>query len=331
MKQIFSRRAWQLRVSRRLLPWMRADWPRRMRKAGPRPRVAVVTVNYNTKELLARLIFSLRRIVDDSVVLGPIVVVDNRSTDGSVPFLELLAEAGAIEAFLNDRQKYHGPGLNQGIDFLRAQAARKRPGFDDIDFVFVVDSDVFITRGEIFSAAIGAMKAVDSSMAGEFVPNEYIAGGDAHVSSLLFDPAVCWRRGLHPFEEHGAPALEFQRSMVRRGLVRLDFPFRNHLYLVHLLSGTMKAICAQEDRGNKYFEWAAAHITSESLHPAKVESVVEEFEQRFRSEVSEWELSRVVAACLAPGRIRLSGPYDLAPPARFVPKGEVSADGYVVR
>jgi glycosyltransferase involved in cell wall biosynthesis len=330
MHRFFDPERWKWRVTRRLRPWLRHNWPKAGHEPKVRaPRIAVVTVNYNTKGLLGRLVFSLRRIVDEEISLGPIVVVDNNSTDGSVPMIRQLAEAGVVEPIFNQRQKYHGPGLNQGIEFLRRNARNGRPGFADIDYVFLVDSDAFICRGEVFSHAIRAMKSVGSPLAGEFVANQYIQGGDAHVSSLLFDPAVSWRRGFHPFEQHGAPALEYQRTVVKRRLIRLDFPFRTNFYVIHLWSGTMKAICSANDRENKYFDWASANLTAESSLDEKTAYILDEFEQRFRSAAPDGEPQALVEACLAPSRLRLARPYELAPQLDFVPEGRISAEGFV--
>ena len=332
IKDLFSFKAWQWRVNRRLRPVFRKDWPARTGGAATRrPRIAVVTVNYNTAPLLARLVFSLRRITDDNVEIGPIVVVDNNSTDGSVEFLKKMDEAGAITAVLNRRQKYHGPGLNQGMELLLQNARSGKPGFTDIDYVFVVDSDVFICRGEVFSDAIKAMHAVRSPMAGEFEPNEYIAGGYSHVSSLLFDPVLLWRRGFHPFEEHGVPALEFQRTVIKNRQTRLDFPFRTHLYLIHLWSGTLKAICSANEKDNKYFDWASADLPKRSSLDQKTEYVLEEFEQLFRTAVPNFEPTAVAAACTEASRLRLKRPYEVAPATPFSPSGTISDDGFVAR
>jgi glycosyltransferase involved in cell wall biosynthesis len=61
----------------------RTTWPkvRRIAVAG-RPRVAIVVANYNTRRLIAQLIFSLYRILGRDQ-FDELVVVDNASTDGS--------------------------------------------------------------------------------------------------------------------------------------------------------------------------------------------------------------------------------------------------------
>jgi glycosyltransferase involved in cell wall biosynthesis len=332
LESFSSAKKWQWRISRRINPWMRVNWPvRSPRNAADRPRIAIVTVNYNTASLVARLVFSLRRFVDASVILGPIVVVDNKSTDGSVPLLRHLADAGLVDVIFNQTQMYHGPGLNQGVDFLLKNALAGKQGYADIDYVFVVDSDVFICRGELFSDAIKAMNSVYSAMAGEFEANEYIEGGYAHVSSLLFDPAVCWRRGFHPFEEHGVPALQFQRTLIKRREPRLDFPFRSHFYLIHLWSGTLKSICSANEKSNKYFDWASADLPTRASLDEKTKFVLEEFEQCFRTAVPVFESAIIAAACGDPAHLRLTRPYEIAPKSVFAPKRSDLHAGFVVR
>ena len=56
-----------------------------------RPRIAAVVVNCNTRELLPHLFCSLGGVVDNAVELGPIVMVDNNSTVGSVALINQLA------------------------------------------------------------------------------------------------------------------------------------------------------------------------------------------------------------------------------------------------
>src|SRR5487761_1122984 len=96
--------------------WLRRDWPRRPPTARVHCptalNVAIVTVNYNTAEHLAHLVFSLFRVLGRDQ-FQRVVVVDNGSTDGSVELLGALADAGLIEVIFNRRQRYHGPALNQ--------------------------------------------------------------------------------------------------------------------------------------------------------------------------------------------------------------------------
>ena len=79
-------------------------------------RPGIVVVSYNTRRLTAQLIYSLYR------TLRPpefhLVVVDNGSTDGSAEMLSAVAEAGLCDLIRNPENRYHGPGLNQGMSRL---------------------------------------------------------------------------------------------------------------------------------------------------------------------------------------------------------------------
>src|SRR4051794_14539127 len=74
----------------------RTSWPRRTRPWGSAPSVSVVTVNYNTRTLIARLLFTLTRVLP-AEALARIVVVDNGSTDGSRELLDALDAAGVVD------------------------------------------------------------------------------------------------------------------------------------------------------------------------------------------------------------------------------------------
>ena len=83
---------------------------------GPLP-VGIVTVNYNTRDLIAGLLFSLYRLLG-SAEFGRIVVVDNGSSDGSLDFLRAAEGAGLIDLIANDANRYHGPALTQGVSLM---------------------------------------------------------------------------------------------------------------------------------------------------------------------------------------------------------------------
>jgi len=103
--------------------WVAGDvvwWPGR--SGTGREKVAVVTVSYNTRELTALLLWSLRTIVNWPDL--EIVVVENGSADGSAELLAEAAQAGICVLLANDVNRQHGPGLNQGISWL---AARRGP------------------------------------------------------------------------------------------------------------------------------------------------------------------------------------------------------------
>lgn len=301
-------------LARTLAARCRPDWPAATGSARKVPRVAVITVNYNTRQLLARLLFSLTRIPDDQVRIGPIVVVDNKSTDGSRELLSTLADRGIIRTILNETQMYHGPGLNQAMRLLLEARAAGDATCGDIDHVFAVDTDVIITKGEVFADLTRQLEATGASLAGEVLDNEAIDGGYAHVSSMLFDPRKMWRKGYTAFEEHGTPALNLQRSVLQQGQTRLHFPVRAEFYLVHLWSGTLQSICSGRDEQNRYFAYAQQQAAQRGTDDQRIVRVLQEFESQFLASVPRPDDPASLAeACLQRARVRLRTPYEFSP------------------
>src|SRR3954471_13121169 len=91
-------------------PIQRTVWPTPQPQSAGQPRVACVVVNFNTRWLIAGLLFSLYRLLGKDQ-FATIVVVDNHSQDGSLALLDGCAEAGLIHLIRNRGQRYHGPAL----------------------------------------------------------------------------------------------------------------------------------------------------------------------------------------------------------------------------
>src|SRR5258708_2382935 len=95
-------------------------------------RVAVVTVSYNTRELTALMLWSLRRILQWESL--EIVVVDNGSKDGSAELLAKIDAAGGCRLIPNAGNAMHGPALTQAMSFLASR------GSELPQWVWVLDS-----------------------------------------------------------------------------------------------------------------------------------------------------------------------------------------------
>jgi hypothetical protein len=107
------------------------EWPTgRSNFTDERPHLGVVTVNWNTRDLLARMLYSVLRVVESGTITE-VVVVDNASNDVSREVAQRLADEGIIRFIGNDTQRYQrlGGGLDdakrlyeQGWSLARAAA-----------------------------------------------------------------------------------------------------------------------------------------------------------------------------------------------------------------
>jgi glycosyltransferase involved in cell wall biosynthesis len=284
----------------------RTPWPSptRQRAPGTPPRVGVVAVNFNTRQLVAQLVFSLYRLLGGDE-FEELVIVDNGSTDGSVELLQTLDAAQLVHLIRNPSQRYHGPALTQGVSWLAERQHADDPE-SRLDYVWVVDSDIVVLRPDTVHDAVTALEAAGAAAVGQKVLDAVQirlprhSGAMLHPSSLIFDPALIWRSPIPPFVEDGAPALALQFAADEQGLRLLDFPFVEHGYLVHLGRGTLREIADTDDRVNRYYRWAAGHRDYHfGGHPSGSE-LYRRFGELFRGEVGELSPERLVAACQEP-------------------------------
>lgn len=255
--------------------------------------VSIVIVNYNTKLLISSLIYSIYKQCYGS--FNRIIVVDNNSNDGSKELLYDMHDAGLIDIILNEKQRYHGPGLNDGIDFLTKCQKHPNEEKDITDYIWVLDSDVVILRNDTIKNSIKGLKEANACLCGQFSDN--ISWGYADISSLLFDPILIWKRGFSPFEEHGLPAKALQESVIKHSLKRLDFPYQKDNYIIHLHRGTLKGISANDLKNNRYYSWAKGLDNSYNTLP----EVYTKFMTKFNEEVPELTSEYLIKACLKRG------------------------------
>ena len=257
-------------------------------------RAGVVTVNWNTRALLARVLFGLTQVLEPGLV-AEIVVVDNASDDGSAELARALADAGVIRLIANREQRYHGPGLTQGVNLLAARAAA-----EPLDVVWAVDSDVFVLRPDVLRGATAALRAFGAVVAAD--PEDYEPEplgltdrvGGAHC--LLFDPAVVWQPRHRPFLEDGEPSRHMQADLRERGHRVLAFPFCADGYVLHLGRATLAEVAARGETSNRYHHWAIAHrVPHYGLNPDG-ERLLAEFEARYRAAVPDDTVETIVKA-----------------------------------
>jgi hypothetical protein len=232
------------------------------------PKVGVVAVNYNTRPLIARLLFGLRCVLDPGAVKG-VVIVDNASTDGSRSLLAALGKTGLVDVLLNDQQRYHGPGLTQAVNHLAARQARRDV---DLNLVWALDTDVFLLRPDTLNKAAAALVGAGAVLAGEPIDSDgrgpHITEQQVAPNSLLFDPAAIWQPRHRPFLEDGDPSRRLQQDVAAEGHRTLSFPFRSHGYLLHHGRATLAVVARAGEEMNRYYTWAIAHQEPHfGLHP----------------------------------------------------------------
>jgi glycosyltransferase involved in cell wall biosynthesis len=285
--------------------WLRRDWPDRN---APRPqsaKVAIVVVNYNTGKLLSQLLFSIFRVLDRRQI-GRVVLVDNASTDDSGPILRSLRDAGLVDVLFNPVQRYHGPALNQAMDHLATEHKRAPPAAPPFGYVWILDSDTVVIRPEAIEHPVEALMKSGAGIAGESQPCRGLPEGYAHISSLLLDPRKVWRRGIVPFENRGAPARAFQRSLRSRGVPICDFPYRSSDYVLHLGRGTLRQIKESGDNANRYYGWGSNHCESHYHGNPRGPAMHQNFLRVFNAEVPDLTPEALTSACQREERVSAS-------------------------
>jgi glycosyltransferase involved in cell wall biosynthesis len=220
-------------------------WPDRPVTPG---RVAVVTVSYNTRELTALLLWSLRRILRWKSL--EIVVVDNGSQDGSAELLAKIDAAGGCRLIANATNALHGPALTQGMSFLASRDSE--PPW----WVWVLDSDVVISRADALEKAVERAHETDAAIVGESWWDPWHKTDRFLAYSLLIDPVLVWRDGVKPFVDGGDPAFDLLQSAKAQGVTLAEFPFVKDRYVIHRGRSSLSAIWESDDTTHPSYEWA---------------------------------------------------------------------------
>lgn len=260
-----------------------------------RARVGVVTASWNTRALLARMLYGVLRIVAGGTVVE-VVVVDNASDDGSRELAQRLAEAGIIRFIGNDSQRYHGPALTQGVNLLADLARHAEP----VDLIWALDSDVLVLRPDVVRAAAAAMSSFGAVFAAD--PDDYAPGPPRvtterlSMCSTLFDPAIVWQPGHRPFLEDGDPSRHLQADLTGAGHRRLAFPFCSDGYVLHLGRGTLAQVAARDAIDNRYHAWAIERHEPHFALRADGAALASRFEERYRVAVPDDRIETLVDA-----------------------------------
>ena len=272
------------------------EWPNQSRPATP-PTTAILVVNYNTRQLVSHLIWSIFNVLGHDG-FGEIVVIDNASTDGSLLLLRALADANLISLVENSENFYHGPAINQGFDWLAERAIHE--SLTSPSAVWILDSDCVIVRNDALVDATQLMSTARAALVGQPVKDKWSDGSTFGLHSLLVDPAQVWRREVQPFEEHGQPSEALQQSCISANLKMVSFNFTKDDYVIHIGRGTLASVANRGDSGNTYFDWAIdghsePHFAEEANAAANYERFVNEFESAVPA-LSPEELVNAISA-----------------------------------
>lgn len=228
-------------------------WPA-LNVAAPPAGVTVISANYNTKHLIACLLWSLYRFVGSH--LRSIIVVDNGSADGSAQLLQTVADAGLCTLLANRQNLGHGPALSQALSHL---AATQRSSSAERPWVWLLDSDSIVARADAAEQAIAAASVANAGFAGEAYWNPWHAEQRFYGCSLLLDPAQAWRAEVGPIQDGGDPIGDFEQACRKAGVPACSFPFMSAGYVIHLGRATLAGVRERAERSNPLFEWAQSH------------------------------------------------------------------------
>lgn len=212
--------------------------------------VAVVTANYNTKDHIARLLYSLRTRVADDVAC--VVVVDNASTDSSVEFLTHALRAGQCHVIFNDTNRYHGPALNQAVDFVRTN----RP---DCRYVWLLDSDCVVINPTVVAEVRLLAERAEAGLIGEVLWDRWHNEDRLALYSLFIDLRALASIPDPWFEEDGDPSYKFEHACRGAGITTTVFPFAAGLSVIHVGRSSLRGVADRGETDNTYFEWATQH------------------------------------------------------------------------
>ena len=135
-------------------------------------RILITIVNYNTAELLSHLLYSLYRVIGHRPLrMCDILVIDNNSSDLSVPIIKAMQRNKLIRSIINKEQLYHARGLNQGLEIALKE---------NYDIFWALDSDIVILRTRILRDAINSFENHKLDMMAQ--DNDI---GDLHISCMM--------------------------------------------------------------------------------------------------------------------------------------------------
>ena len=215
--------------------WTLVRW-----KLGPRPsvvpydgvpRFGLLTVNFSTTRYLKLMLLTLCDQLELSKVYR-LIIVDNDSRDGGVPFLQALdARVECLHLVRCRIFPNHGRGLRQSVAFLdRVEEAC--PTKERANLLLCCDTDIIFRNPHTLSDVASTITSQEAAFAGELRLGAF-PWPEAQASFFALRRDCYARPDVVPFVNHGAPAYWMQRSLWRAGLHLADFPSNRGGYILH--------------------------------------------------------------------------------------------------
>jgi hypothetical protein len=196
------------------------------------PRLALITVNFSTTRFLKLMLCTLGE-QSELWFVQRIVIIDNHSRDGGVPFLRAL-EARVPCLHLVERRHFlsHAAGMRAGVRALdhveRGVPLNQRAGL-----VLFCDPDVVFRNTATMLDLSAAMVRHNAAFLGEARCPSSSGHPDVQASFFAVRRDLVVRRDVQPLVNHGSPAYGMQASMLRAGLRIVDFPSNHGGYVLH--------------------------------------------------------------------------------------------------
>ena len=195
------------------------------------PRFALVTVNFSTTRYLKLMLLTLAEQTDLGLI-HRLVIVDNDSRDGGLPFLRELARcAERLHLVENRTFPNHARGLRSGLAALKRVERSVAPK-ERTNIVLACDTDVIFRNPQTLGDLSAVFATSDAAFAGELRRDVY-PYPEAQGSFFAVRRDCYARRDVMPLVHHGAPAYWMQRSLWRAGLGLHDFPSNHGGYILH--------------------------------------------------------------------------------------------------
>jgi hypothetical protein len=184
----------------------------------------------------------------------------------------------------------HGPALTQAMSFLASRGSRLPR------WIWVLDSDIVISRPDALKKAAERAEETDAAIVGESWWDPWHKTYRFLAYSLLIDPVRVWRDGIVPFVDGGDPAFDLLQSARARGETLSELPFVTDRYAIHRGRSSLSAMWESGDTAHPSCEWARDH---HEPHFGLVEGAAathDELVRAFRAEVGPLDDQKAVEA-----------------------------------